>query len=322
MKHIISGITPTGTPHIGNYFGMFRPMLEKQSQDSLIYFFVSDQHTFTSKRDPEVFRTNLQNTILDWLALGVDAEKHVLFRQSDVPAHTELTWYLSCLAPMGLLERAHAYKDKVAKWLEPNVGLFNYPILMAADILLYDIDEVPVGKDQKQHVEIARDLAGKFNHHYGEVFKLPEPIISEDVMTIPWLDGAKMSKSYGNTIEIFADEKTLKKKIMSIETDSKQLGEPLDPDTCQVMAFHKLFENPNLSSLEDRYRNGEIGYGHSKLELFDLVWEYFSDARKKRAIYEQDPWLVDDIMQRWADRANEQATKTLVQVRKKMGIDS
>lgn len=192
---------------------------------------------------------------------------------------------------------------------------------MAADILLYDIHEVPVGKDQKQHVEMARDMAGKFNNIYGETFTLPEPVIGEELKVIPGLDGAKMSKSYGNTIPIFGSEKEIKKKIMSIETDSKEMGEPLDPDTCNVMKFHELFENPNIEALKEKYRSGEIGYGHSKLELFELVWEYFGEARKKREELEADPGYVQSVLAKGAERANAKANETLGEVRKKMGLD-
>lgn len=320
MTRILTGITPTGTPHIGNYFGMMKQTIDLQSMDAERFFFISDQHTFTSKRDPEEFRHNVKTTVLDWLALGVNPDKSVFYRQSDVPAHTELTWYLSCLAPMGLLERAHAYKDKTAKGLEANIGLFTYPILMTADIILYDAEKIPVGKDQIQHVEIARDIAQKFNHHYGETFVLPEALINEDVMTIPGLDGAKMSKSYGNTIEIFADEKVIKKKIMSIKTDSVELGEPLNPETCNVMAFHRLFGNPNLKQLENQYRNGEIGFGESKKQLFALVWEYFAEARARREKLAADQGYVDQVLSSGAGKANEIAGTKLKLVRERMGM--
>ena len=209
MTRILTGMTPSGIPHIGNYFGMMKQAKELQDNpQNECFYFVSDLHSFTSKRDPELFKTNSEASVLDWLALVVDPDKTIFYRQSDIRAHTEMLWYLSCITPFGLMERAHAFKDKTAKGMEANVGLFTYPILMAADIILYDIDIVPVGKDQAQHVEMARDLAQKFNHHFGDTFVLPESQIKEEVQTIPGLDGAKMSKSYGNTIEIFADEKT------------------------------------------------------------------------------------------------------------------
>ncbi len=322
MKRILSGITPSGQPHIGNYFGMMKQLIDLQKPENLVYFFISDQHSFTSRRPREDFIKNRENAILDWLALWADPEKSVIFRQSDVPAHTELAWYLSCFAPMGLLERAHAYKDKTAKGLEANVGLFTYPILMAADILLYDIDLVPVGKDQKQHVEMARDIALKFNNEHENTFVLPEPLIQESVMTIPGIDGAKMSKSYGNTIEIFSDEKTMKKKIMSIQTGSESLGTPLDPDTCLVIQLHKLFGNPAVETLETEYRSGAIGYGHAKQALFEYVWEYFRWAREKREKLEKDPAYIADILEKWAKQASEYANKKLHQVRSALGIES
>lgn len=290
------------------------------SADNECFYFVADLHSFTSKQDPEIFRTNQMAGVLDWLALVIDPAKSIFYRQSDIRAHTELLWYLSCLCPMGLMERAHSYKDKTAKGLEANVGLFTYPILMATDILLYDAEIVPVGKDQKQHVEMARDLAQKFNHHFGETFVLPEPQIKADVQVIPGLDGAKMSKSYGNTIEIFSDEKTLKKKIMSIQTDSIEMGTPIDPATCNVMALHRLFENPNLKTLEDQYRNGEIGFGDSKTQLFELVWEYFGAARAKRADLAANPDLVENILRQGADKANAIAEAKLELVRTKFGL--
>jgi tryptophanyl-tRNA synthetase len=322
MKRILSGITPSGQPHIGNYFGMMKQLIDLQKPENLVYFFISDQHAFTSRRPREDFIQNRENAILDWLALGADPEKSIIFRQSDVPAHTELAWYLSCFAPMGLLERAHAYKDKTAKGLEANVGLFTYPILMAADILLYDIDLVPVGKDQKQHVEMARDIAEKFNHECEHILKLPEPLIQESLMTILGTDGAKMSKSYGNTIEIFADEKTLRKKVMSIQTGSEPLGTSLNPDTCLVIQLHTLFHNPDTATLQEQYRSGAIGYGHAKQALFEYMWEYFRSAREKRAELEKNPAFVSQILQNGAEKAREYADKKLHEVRKALGIES
>lgn len=321
MTRILTGMQSSGNSHIGNWFGMMKQAKELQSSsDNECLYFVADLHSFTSKQDPEIFRTNQMAGVLDWLALVIDPEKSTFYRQSDIRAHTELLWYLSCLCPMGLMERAHSYKDKTTKGLEANVGLFTYPILMTTDIILYDAEIVPVGKDQKQHVEMARDLAQKFNHHFGETFVLPEPQIKEDVQVIPGLDGAKMSKSYGNTIEVFADEKTLKKKIMSIQTDSVAMGAPIDPDTCNVMALHRLFENPNLSNLENQYRNGEIGFGDSKKQLFELVWDYFSEARTKRAELAAKPDLVEDILRQGAKTANTIAEAKLELVRERFGL--
>jgi len=323
MTRILTGMQSSGNSHLGNYFGMMKQAKELQNTaGNECFYFVADLHSFTSKQDPELFRKNQLAGVLDWLAVVIDPEKSVFYRQSDVRAHTELLWYLSCLTPFGLMERGHAFKDKTAKGLEANVGLFTYPILMAADIILYDAEVVPVGKDQAQHVEMARDLAQKFNHHFGETFVLPESQIKEEVQTIPGLDGAKMSKSYGNTIEIFGDEKTMKKKIMSIKTDSKEMGEALDPDACNVMQYHRLFENPNLAKLEDDYRNGAIGFGDSKKQLFELVWEYFADARARREQLANDPAEVERILKMGAQKASVIAEAKLSNVRSKFGLSA
>ncbi len=318
---ILTGMQASGTPHIGNYFGMMKPSLELHNgEKNECFYFVADLHAFTTNRDPEGFRQAQKSVVIDWIALGLDPEKCYFYRQSDIPAHTELTWYLSCMAPMGLLERAHSFKDKKARGLETNVGLFTYPILMAADILLYDAQVIPVGKDQKQHVEMARDIAQKFNHTYGETFVLPEPKISETVQTIPGTDGQKMSKSYGNTIEIFGEEKAIRKKVMSIQTDSKALGEPLDPKNCLVFQLHTLFNNPNLDTLKNQYLNGEIGYGDAKTQLFELIWDYFAPARKKREALLNDPGQVEMILKKGAEKAGSIANAKLKEVREKMGL--
>lgn len=321
MIKILTGIQASGELHIGNYFGAIKPMLDYQKDEkNEMFFFIADQHALTSLKDADKFREFSKNAILDWLALGLNPAKSLFYRQSDVPAHTELFWYLLCFAPMGMLERAHSFKDKKAKGLEANAGLFTYPMLMAADILLYSADKVPVGKDQKQHVEMSRDIAQKFNNKYGETFVLPEPDIAENVQTIPGLDGQKMSKSYGNTLPIFADEKVLKKKIMSIKTESKNLGDPLNPETCHVFAFHKLFENPNLDKLREKYLNGEIGYGDSKKQLFELIWEYFAESRAKRAELAKNWDEIEKIMQDGAKKAREISQAKLDEVRGKMGF--
>jgi len=311
----------SGNPHIGNYFGMMKPAIQLQNEEKDEYFyFIADLHSFVSNQDAVIFKKNQNNIVLDWLSVGLDPEKVVFYRQSDIRAHTELMWYLLCLTPMGLLERAHSFKDKTAKGIEATAGLFTYPILMAADILLYDAEIIPVGKDQKQHVEIARDIAQKFNHRFGETFVLPDASIKEDVGTISGLDGQKMSKSYGNTIDIFAEEKTMKKKIMSIETDSKEMGDVLDPDNCLVFQFHELFENPDLETLRNQYKNGEIGYGGSKSQLFELIWDYFAEARTTRKKLESEPGLVEEILWKGALTASEIAEEKLVKVREKFGL--
>ena len=240
MKRVLTGIQASGNFHVGNYFGAIKQMVEMQNNPEVeMFVFVADLHAFTSHPDPKVFKQNLQTAVVDWLSLGIDPTKVTFYRQSDIPAHTELFWTLLSRTPMGMLERAHSYKDKKANGIEANAGLFTYPVLMAADILLYDADIVPVGKDQKQHVEMARDLAQKFNHaHNSEIFTIPDVKIEESVQTVPGLDGRKMSKSYGNTIEIFGTKNQLKKKIMSIPTASLNMGDAIDPTTCQVFAFH------------------------------------------------------------------------------------
>lgn len=323
MARILTGMQSSGDPHIGNYFGMIKPAIELQNAgDNECFYFIADLHSFTSNKDGKLFAQNQKNCVLDWLALGLDPEKSVFYRQSDIRAHTEMMWYLLCFTPMGLLERAHSFKDKVAKGLETNVGLFTYPMLMTADILLYDAEVIPVGKDQKQHVEMARDIAQKMNHHFdSELFVLPEPEIDDSVKTIPGLDGQKMSKSYGNTIPIFGTEKEIKKKIMSIQTESVELGDPINPETCKVFAFHELFENPNLKTLESQYKNGEIGFGESKKQLFELVWEYFAPARVRREKLEKDPDQVVEILRKGAQKASVIAEKKLEKVRKKFGLD-
>jgi len=320
MTRVLTGIQPSGQLHWGNYFGAIRPMLEAQKGKNEMFFFIADLHAFTTVRDPKVFHENQKNILLDYLALGLDSDKSLFYRQSDITAHTELAWYLNCICPMGLLERAHSFKDKKAKGLEANAGLFTYPMLMAADILLYSANKVPVGKDQKQHVEIARDIAQKFNHQFGEIFTIPEPMIAENVQTIPGLDGQKMSKSYGNTISIFEGEKKLKKQINSIKTASVEMGDPIDPETCPVFSFHKLFETPNLEDLAVKYKAGKIGFGESKKLLFERVWEYFHLARERRVELEQNFDTVEKIMKEGAMRANVISSKKLEEVRKVIGI--
>ena len=320
MTRILTGIQPSGQLHWGNYFGAIRPMLEAQKGANDLYFFIADLHAFTTVRDPELFRANQKNIILDYLALGLDPEKSIFYRQSDVVVHTELAWYLNCICNIGTLERAHSFKDKKAKGLEANAGLFTYPMLMAADILLYSVDEVPVGKDQKQHVEMARDIAQKFNNQFGNVFKLPKPAIAEHVQTIPGLDGQKMSKSYGNTISIFESEKKLKKQINSIKTASVEMGDPIDPEICPVFSFHKLFETPNLDMLAVQYKTGKIGFGGSKKLLFETVWEYFRPARERRVELEKNFDQVEAIMKKGAEKASVIANKKMEEVRKAIGI--
>ena len=270
---VLSGIQPSGELHIGNYFGMMRPMIEYQEQEEL-YCFIVNLHALTTVFDGEVLKKNIINAAVDFLALGLDPNKCIFWVQSDIPEVIELTWYLCNITPVGLLERCHSYKDKIAKGLSPNHGLFTYPVLMAADILLYQSEKIPVGKDQKQHVEVARDIAIKFNNIYGETFVLPEPEINSNLAVIPGLDGQKMSKSYNNTIEIFADENNMRKKIMSIVTDSTPVETPKDPEKCNLFAIYSLFvSNEDKERLIKRYRAGGLKYGEVKKELFEIIWK-------------------------------------------------
>src|SRR5437868_4386708 len=281
---ILSGIQPSGALHLGNYFGMMLPSVELQQRGEAFYF-IANYHSMTSLFDAAERRKTTLDVALDFLACGLDPKKSVFFRQSDVAAVTELAWMLTTITPMGLLERCTSYKDKIAKGISPNHGLFAYPVLMAADILIYDSNVVPVGQDQKQHVEITRDIAVKFNETYGQTFLIPEPQIRAEVAKVPGIDGEKMSKSYGNTIEIFGDEKALRKKVMSIKMDSRTPQEP-KPDADQNLAIQLLrlvAPGDVARQYEDRLRAGGLGYGDLKKALFEQYWDYFAGARGKRA---------------------------------------
>ena len=322
---ILSGIQPSGVLHIGNYFGMMRPAIELQKEGETFYF-IADYHALTSVRDPKTLRENSRLVALDFLACGLDPEKGALFRQSDVPQVTELAWILSTVAPMGLLERAHSYKDKLARGLASTVGLFSYPVLMAADILIYDSDAVPVGKDQKQHIEITRDLAVKINETYGSepdrpIFKLPEPRISPDTQVVPGLDGQKMSKSYGNNIDIFGDEKETRKRVMSIVTDSTPVEAPKDPERSTIVQLYSLFASKEeIASMRERFKKGGTGYGDFKKELFEKLWDYFAPMRKRREEILRDNTYIDNVLARGAKRANEIADNVMERVRKAVGL--
>ena len=320
MLRILSGIQPSGVLHIGNYFGMMRPAIELQKEGETFYF-IADYHALTSVRNPEALRENSRRVALDFLACGLDPERAALFRQSDVPQVTELAWILSTVAPMGLLERAHSYKDKLARGLASTVGLFSYPVLMAADILIYDSDAVPVGKDQKQHVEITRDLAVKINETYGQVFKLPEPRINPDTQVVPGLDGQKMSKSYGNNIDIFGDEKETRKRVMSIVTDSVPVEAPKDPERSTIVQLYSLFATKDeIANMKDRFKKGGTGYGDFKKELFGKLWEYFAPMRKRRDEILRDKSYIDNVLARGAKRANEVADQVMQRVRAAVGL--
>ena len=317
----LTGITPSGTLHIGNFFGAMKPAIEAQANGDC-YYFVADYHSMTTITDPALRRTLTRGIVVDWLACGLDPKRSVVWRQSDVPEVCELTWLIGSLTPMGLLERAHSYKDKTAKGISPNFGLFAYPILMAADILLYDTNAVPVGRDQKQHVEMTRDIAIKFNQAYGETFVVPEPVIREDVAVVPGLDGQKMSKSYGNTLDIFGDEKALRKKVMSIVMDSRTPAEPKpDADRNFAIQLLKLVAPPDAAlDLENRLRAGGLGYGDLKKALFEHYWAYFAPARARRSELVADPGYIDRTLRDGAERARAVASTVLKRARKACGL--
>ncbi len=324
---ILSGIQPSGALHIGNYFGMMKPAIELQDRGEA-YYFIANYHSMTSLFDPEERRKNSLDVALDFLACGLDPEKSVFWKQSDVPEVTELTWLLSTLTPMGLLERCHSYKDKMAKLSggdkeKVNHGLFAYPVLMAADILAFDSTLVPVGKDQKQHLEVARDIAIKFNNQYGETFVVPEPEIRESVATVPGTDGQKMSKSYGNTIEIFGEEKKLRKKIMKIVMDSRPPEEPKpDAEKNNAVQLLKLVAPEEAArDWEDRLRAGGPGYGDLKKALFEHYWACFEEPRAKRAELEQNLDYVNQVLKSGAEKAREVAAKALARAKKACGLD-
>jgi tryptophanyl-tRNA synthetase len=321
MARILTGIQPSGTLHIGNYFGAMRPILSLQEQGE-VFVFLADLHALTSLRDAEGLRKNIRDAALDLLACGLDPERTVFWRQSDVAYHAELMWVLSTVTPMGLMEKMVAYKEKVQKGISSNVGLFTYPILQAADILLYDADLVPVGKDQKQHLEATRDIAVKLNEAYGAgVLKLPDAEISEDVAVIPGLDGQKMSKSYGNTIDIFMPEKALRKKVMGIVTDSTALEDPKDPEGSVLVALYRLVAPAaDVAAMQDDFRRGGIGYGELKQRLFEAVWTYFAPMRERRAELEARPGYVDELLAEGARRAKAVAEGTIDRVWKAVGL--
>jgi tryptophanyl-tRNA synthetase len=317
----LTGITPSGTLHIGNYFGAMRPAIEAQAAGDCFYF-IADYHSMTSVTDPAERRAHARGIAVDWLACGLDPARSVFWRQSDLPEVCELTWLIGSLTPMGLLERAHSYKDKTAKGLSPNFGLFAYPVLMAADILLFDTNAVPVGQDQRQHLEMTRDIAIKYNQTYGETFVVPEAVIRGDVATVPGLDGQKMSKSYGNTLEIFGDEKVLRKKVMSIVMDSRTPAEP-KPDAERnicVQLLKLVAPAEAAAELESRLRAGGLGYGDLKKALFEHYWAFFAPARARRGELLADPGYVDQVLKNGAERARAVSSVVIARARKAAGL--
>jgi tryptophanyl-tRNA synthetase len=317
---ILSGIQPSGTLHLGNYFGMMKPAIELQEKGEA-YYFIADFHALTTVHNGSALRANVRELAIDFLACGLNPEKAVFFRQSDVPAVTELSWILSTVTPMGLLERCHSFKDKTARGLAATHGLFAYPVLMAADILIYDSDLVPVGRDQKQHLEVTRDIAVKINETYGPIFKLPEPSIREDTAVVPGLDGAKMSKSYGNTIEIFAPENALKKKIMGIKTDSTPVESPKSTENSSILGLYKLVaRESDYQTMESEFLRGGTGYGDFKKRLFGAVWDYFAPFRIRREEILRDPAYVDRVLAEGAEKARGVSDGVMHRVRAAVGL--
>ena len=311
---VLSGIQPTGRFHWGNYFGAIRQYIALQENEQAFYF-IADLHALTTIRDAEQLRSLTRDAALDLLALGLDPEQATLFRQSDVPEVSELTWLLLTVTNLSWLEKCHAYKDKKERGIAADAGLFTYPVLMAADILIYDSDVVPVGVDQVQHIEVTRDIAERFNSIYGEVFVLPEARVLDSSAKVPGTDGEKMSKSYGNVIELFEPAKRVRKKVMSIKTDSK------DPENCSVFDLYRLFATPSeVTELADRYRAGGLGYGDAKQALFELSQAHFEEARERRRVLESDERQLESILQAGAERARKKAGDVLGRARAACGL--
>jgi tryptophanyl-tRNA synthetase len=318
---ILTGLQPSGKLHVGNFFGAMEPAVRLQEEGEAFYF-IADYHAMTSSQDPAALRDNVRELAIDFLACGLDPARAVFFRQSAVPEVNELAWFLSTVCPMGLLSKCHSYKDKIANGISPNHALFAYPVLMAADILLYDSNKVPVGKDQKQHLEVTRDLVVKFNETYGEgTVVLPEPIIREDTAVVIGLDGRKMSKSYQNTLPIFGEEKPLKKLVMKITTDSTPLEAPKPTEGSTILGLYKLFASPaDYATLVADHERGGVGYGDLKKRLAEAYWDYFAPMRTRRAEILADPGFVDQVLAAGALRAREEATKVLERVRRAVGL--
>lgn len=321
MSRILTGVQSTGTPHLGNLLGAILPAIEmanKPNNDSFI--FIADMHSLTQIKDAETLRNNTYSVAATWLACGIDIEKTVFYRQSDIPQTAELSWYLSCFFPYQRLTLAHSFKDKSDRLEDVNAGLFTYPMLMAADILLYDAEVVPVGKDQLQHLEITRDVASRFHSKMGEAFVIPEAKVQENTMYVPGTDGAKMSKSKGNTINLFVTDKKLRKQIMAIDTDSTPLEEPKDPDTCNVFALYKLVATEaQIAEMRKNYEAGGFGYGHAKQALYELLLEQFETPRKKYEYYMNNLEEIDKALEVGAEKARNVANQVINRVRKKVG---
>lgn len=322
MARILTGIQSSGKPHLGNLLGAILPAIElsKDSKNES-YFFIADLHSLTTIKDPKVRQENVYAVAAAWIACGFDTNSNLFYRQSKIPMVCELAWYLNCFTPFPMLANAHSFKDKSDRLADVNAGLFTYPVLMAADILLYDANIVPVGKDQKQHLEMTRDIASGFNHQFGETFVLPEAKIDDNLMTIPGIDGQKMSKSYGNIIDIFQPDKQLRKNVMAIITDSTPLEEPKNPDTCNVFAIYKTVASENqIAELRSKYEAGNYGYGHAKQELFEVIMERFKEARVKYDYYMANLPELEGMLQKGEERASDVATSILARVKSKIGF--
>ncbi len=323
MARILTGIQSTGVPHLGNALGAIEPGIEmSQDPGNESFFFIADLHSLTALKDAAKRRENVYAVAASWLALGFDVENNFFYRQSDIPEVTELTWYLSCFTPYPMLANAHSFKDKSDRLSDVNAGLFTYPVLMAADILLYDADQVPVGKDQKQHLEMTRDMAGALNNAVGkEILKLPESVIRDSVKTVPGTDGQKMSKSYGNTIDIFAPAKVLKKQVMGILTDSTPLEEPKDPDTCHVFALYQLLaDEDQIAEMRQNYLGGNYGYGHAKKALLELINTKYASARERYQSLMESPEEIEQYLQVGAEKVRPIAREVLSRVKRSLGF--
>jgi tryptophanyl-tRNA synthetase len=323
MAKILTGVQSTGTPHLGNLLGAIIPAIELSNNPANESFlFIADLHSVTQIKNGETLRANTYSTAAAWLACGLNVDKVVFYRQSDVPQTAELSWYLSCFFPFQRLTLAHSFKDKADRLDDVNAGLFSYPMLMAADILLYDAEFVPVGKDQLQHLEITRDVASRFNHQMGEIFVIPEAKIQEDSMLIPGTNGGKMSKSANNVINIFLDDKALRKQIMGIETDSTPLEDPKNPDTCNAFAIYKLLASESeIETMKTNYLGGNYGYGHAKQALFELIVEKFKNERAQYNYYMSNLTEVDELLRKGAQKASNVANGVLAKVREKLGFE-
>lgn len=322
MARILTGIQSSGKPHLGNLLGAIQPAIElSENEDNESFFFIADLHSLTTIKDPKTRLENTYAVAAAWLAFGFDTEKNTFYRQSRVPQVCELNWYLNCYTPFPMLANAHSFKDKSDRLADVNAGLFTYPVLMACDILLYDANIVPVGKDQKQHLEMTRDIASTFNHMHGDVFILPEAQIDENVMTVPGLDGQKMSKSYGNIIDIFQPDKALKKNINRIVSDSTPLEEPKNPDDDTTFALYALLAAPDqVEKMRENYLKGNYGYGHAKKELFELIMDKYAEERRTYNEYMNHPELLENELAKGEQKAAEVAEKVLLRVKQALGF--